>query len=326
MSGTSLPLKKKIEVRLNRIRREADGILSFEFVDPTGAELPAFTAGAHIEVHITPEMIRSYSISSDPSDKNRYEVAVLKETAGRGGSLAMHERLKEGDVLTITAPINHFPLAGKEARAHLLLAGGIGVTPMMAMISELEAKNAKWHMHYLTRDPSRMAFTERLQPYVAAGKVTVHHDYGDPAKGPGIANLLKDFEIGTHLYYCGPPGFMTACAGSVEAWPPHAIHREYFAAAEKTGNEAPNEPFDIKVKSTGQVLNVPADRTIVEVLADAGVFVETDCKDGYCGTCITRYLSGTPDHRDTVLSEKERKSYIMVCCGRAKSALLELDL
>ena len=142
MSGTSLPLKKKIEVRLNRIRREADGILSFEFVDPTGAELPAFTAGAHIEVHITPEMIRSYSISSDPSDKNRYEVAVLKETAGRGGSLAMHERLKEGDVLTITAPINHFPLAGKEARAHLLLAGGIGVTPMMAMISELEAKNA----------------------------------------------------------------------------------------------------------------------------------------------------------------------------------------
>ncbi len=326
MSGATTSLKKKIEVRVDRIRREAEGIAAFELVDLAGADLPPFTAGAHIEIHIAPDMIRSYSLSSDPSDRRRYEIAVLKESSGRGGSVAMHERVNEGDVLTITAPINHFALAGKEARSHLLLAGGIGVTPMMAMIAELEARNAKWHMHYLTREPSRTAFADRLKPYVDADKVTIHHDYGDPAKGPGISKLLQNFEIGTHLYYCGPPGFMSACANSVEAWPPHAIHREYFAAAEKSDNEATNEAFDIKVKSTGQVLNVPAEKTIVEVLADAGVFVETDCKDGYCGTCITRYLSGTPDHRDTVLSEKERKSYIMVCCGRAKSALLELDL
>ena len=320
------PVKTRHEVRVARIRAEADGILAFELVAPAGGDLPAFEAGAHIEVHLPGDMIRSYSISSDPAERHRYEIAVLKEEQGRGGSKAMHEGVREGDVLTISAPINHFPLAGREALAHLLLAGGIGVTPMMAMIAELEARGARWHMHYLTRSPERTAFRERLAPYVAAGKVTIHHDGGDPAKGPDLAALLADFAIGTHLYYCGPPGFMTACSRLVEAWPPHAVHREYFAAVEGDGAERVNQPFQVKIASTGKLLDVPADRTIVDVLREAGCVVETDCKDGYCGTCITRYLSGEPEHRDTVLSEKERKSYVMVCCARARKGVIELDL
>lgn len=325
-SGTARPTKTKLEVRVAQIKREADDILSFVLVAPAGEQLPAFNAGAHIEVHLPGDTIRSYSISSDPAERSHYEIAVLKESAGRGGSLAMHERLREGDALTITAPINHFPLAGKEARSHLLVAGGIGVTPMMAMIAELEARGADWRMHYLTRSPERTAFVDRLQPYVAAGKVTIHHDGGDPSRGIDLKALLSEFEIGTHLYYCGPPGFMTACAQSIEAWPPHAVHREYFAAAEGAAESRLNLPFQVRIASTGKVLDVPADRTIVDVLREAGCAVETDCKDGYCGTCITRYISGEPEHRDTVLSEKERKSYVMVCCARAKKGVLELDL
>lgn len=330
MSGTATggderPLKARLEVRVQAITALAHGISGYELVAAQGGALPPFSAGAHVEVHIG-DLIRSYSLSGDPADRTRYEIAVLKEDGGRGGSKAIHETVRVGDVLTISAPINHFPLAGKEARSHLLLAGGIGVTPMMAMIAELEARGAKWTMHYMTRDPERTAFRERLAPLVAAGKVYIHHDGGDPARSVDIAGLVAEFEIGTHLYFCGPPGFMSACARSVEAWPPHAVHREYFAAAEGSGEAKPNLPFQVKIASTGQMLEVPADRSIVDVLRDAGCVVETDCKDGYCGTCITRYLSGEPEHRDTVLSEKERKSYVMVCCARASKGPLELDL
>ncbi|MGD9785479.1 MAG: 2Fe-2S iron-sulfur cluster-binding protein [Hyphomicrobiaceae bacterium] len=326
IASTSVPAAKpKLQVRVARITQEAEGIRAFELVSLVGDLLPPFTAGAHIEVHIEPGVIRSYSLSSDPADRSHYEIAVLREEGGRGGSRFMHDRVREGDVLTISEPKNHFPLAGREARVHLLVAGGIGVTPMMAMIAELERKGARWHMHYLTRNSGRTAFRLRLAPLIAAGKVTLHHDNGDPQSGPGVASLLSDFEIGTHLYYCGPPGFMTACSNALEAWPPHAIHREYFAAPVGV-DHGENTAFEIKLKSTGQTLSVPAEKSIVEVLAEAGVIVETDCKDGYCGTCITRYVSGQPEHRDTVLSEKERKSYVMVCCARARSGVLELDL
>ncbi len=321
------PLKKvKLAVKVSEVREEALGIKSYELVADSGADLPPFTAGAHIEVHLGEGMIRSYSLCSNPADRSRYRIAVLREEDGRGGSKAMHDDVEVGDELTISAPLNHFPLAGREARAHLLLAGGIGVTPMIAMIAELEAKGSRWSMHYLTRSAERTAFRKELKPYVEAGKVHIHHDEGDPAKGPGLPALLSDFEIGTHLYYCGPTGFMTACAASVEAWPPHAIHREFFSAPENEFSNADNVPFEIKVKSSGEVLTVTANQSIVDVLRSAGCDVETDCNEGYCGTCITRYVAGEPEHRDTVLSEKERKSYVMVCCGRAKGGVLELDV
>lgn len=321
------PMRKtKLEVNVFAVREEAENIRSYELADPSGRPLPAFTAGAHVEVHLAPDMIRSYSLCSDPSDTSHYRIAVLREASGRGGSKKMHDEVKVGDVLTISAPINHFPLAGREARAHLLLAGGIGVTPMIAMIAELERKGVRWSMHYLTRSEERTAFREQLAPFIAEGKVHLHHDGGDPSKGPGIQALLSDFEIGTHLYYCGPTGFMSACESLLEAWPPHAIHREYFSAPARDFDEQDNLPFEITIKSTGKTMTVPADKSIVDVLRSEGCVVETDCNEGYCGTCITRYLSGDPLHRDTVLSEKERKSYIMVCCGRAKGGVLELDV
>ena len=312
-------------LRVSKITREAQDIASFELVDPAGLELPPFTAGAHLDVRINDHTRRQYSLCNDPQERHRYVIAVLNEPAGRGGSRAMHEQVAVGSVLPVSAPHNRFPLAGREARFHLLLAGGIGVTPMLAMIAELERRASPWHMHYCTRNPARTAFLDRLRPLIAAGKVELHHDDGDPARGLDIARTLAAFEIGAHVYFCGPPGFMHAAKASVSAWPPFNVHYEYFTATDDR-TEAVNTPFRVKIKSSGQVFDIPADRSIVAVLRDNGFDIETDCEDGYCGTCITRYLDGEPDHRDTVLGEDERRRYAMICCARAKSPMLVLDL
>ncbi len=316
--------KNWLSLRVSNIATAAEGIFLFEFVDQTGAKLPRFTAGAHVEVRIDHDIVRSYSLCNDPAETHRYVVAVLREEAGRGGSRAMHDRLKIGDVLEVSAPRNHFPLAGPEAQLHLLLAGGIGITPMMAMIRELEARGARWRMHYCTRSPERTAFRGELMPYVTAGKVTFHHDGGDPARGLDLAGTLSKFDIGTHVYFCGPSGFMSATKAAVGLWPAHAVHCEYFSGVEDKP-EYENKPFKVKIRSTGKVFEVPADKSIIDVLRENGHIIDTDCEDGYCGTCITRYLSGEPEHRDTVLSEGERKTYMMICCSRARGAL-ELDL
>ena len=317
------PQDRTLNLRVRAIRRETPDIASFELVDPEGRELPPFTAGAHIDVRIADKIQRQYSLCNNPGERNRYEIAVLKEPNGRGGSLGMHA-ISEGQSLTVSAPVNRFPLAGREARFHLLLAGGIGVTPMMAMIAELEAKQHPWKMHYCTKSRECSAFMDRLEPFIAANKVEVHHDGGDPAKGLDIAGALSQFEIGTHLYFCGPPGFMRAAKGAIGAWPPHNVHSEYFEAPDDRP-PAESGPFQIKIKSTGQVYDEPLGKTIVSVLRENGFDIATDCEDGYCGTCITRYVEGNPEHRDTVLSEGERKSYVMVCCARSKSPMLVLD-
>ncbi len=317
--------RPRLTVKISAIRRETNRINRIELTDPAGAELPAFSAGAHLEFHLGSGIIRSYSLCSSPADRTRYAVAVLLEHSGRGGSAAMH-KLQTGDAVSITAPRNHFPLAGKEAKSHLLLAGGIGVTPMLAMIAELEDRAAPWVLHYCARSMDDAALLSELKPYSDAGKVFVHLDGGDPSKGLNIKALLAESIIGTHVYYCGPPGFMTACKNAVGAWPPHAIHCEYFAASADAKADRVDNSFQVRIKSSGKLVDVPAGTPLVQVLRENGCTVDTDCEDGYCGTCITRFLSGLPDHRDTVLSEGERRNYIMVCCSRAKSGILELDI
>lgn len=313
-------------VRIQSVVRETDDILRLELVDPSGSELPVFTAGAHLDVHIADGLIRQYSLSSDPADRHRYEIAVLNERAGRGGSKALHETAKPGLTWTVSMPRNHFPLIEGASR-HLLIAGGIGVTPMMAMIATLEAREADWRMHYCTRAPEKTAFPARLKPLIDAGKVIMHHDGGDPSKGLDIPATLRSVVPGTHLYYCGPPGFMAAVTEAASHWPKDSVHCEYFTApTDRPAVAQANEPFQIKLKSSGKVLDVPADKTIVQVLRDNGIDVDTSCEEGYCGTCLTRYLDGEPEHRDTVLDDNDRAQYLMVCCARSRSPLLVLDL
>ena len=315
-----------LELRVRSVTYETDDILSFELVDPQGRELPGFDAGAHVDVHVARGLVRQYSLAGDPAERRRYRIAVLNEPMGRGGSKAMHETVRAGRMVTVSAPRNHFPLA-RAAKRHLLLAGGIGVTPMMAMVATLAAEDAEWQMHYCTRSPEKTAFRERLEPFVGAGRVVYHHDGGDPRNGLDIPAVLRSVEPGTHLYYCGPPGFMSAAAAGARHWPENTVHFEFFSApADKPRDARENRPFQVRLKSTGDVLHVPADKSIVEVLRENGHYVDTSCEDGFCGTCLTPYVEGEPEHRDTVLDEDDRRKYVLICCARAKSPVLVLDI
>ncbi|MBN34660.1 MAG: oxidoreductase [Rhodospirillaceae bacterium] len=320
MSGGALSLK------VNKIVEEAEDIRSYELIDPNGGLLPMFTAGSHLDIELPNGIARQYSISSDPQDVDRYVVAVLREPESRGGSTFMHDSVKEGDTLTVHAPRNNFPLSD-QAQHHILLAGGIGVTPMMAMARDLAARGESFEMHYCTRTPVKTAFKEEIAVSAFADKVHFHHDNGNPADGLDITGLLKDVRDGAHVYYCGPGGFMHACETAADHWPRGTVHFEFFSVDE-TVDHGESETFQIKINSTGQLLDVPADKSIVDVLRANGFEVETMCEEGICGTCATVLIEGDPDHRDFVLDdeEKERGEFIMVCCSRSKSPVLTLDL
>ena len=325
--GTAHKDRTRLVLGVAAVAREAEDIVSIELSQADGGPLPPFTAGSHIDIHLPDGAIRQYSLCNSPAERNRYVIAVLKDATGRGGSEAMH-RLQVGDRVVVSAPRNNFPLAGREADFHLMLAGGIGITPMLAMIAELEARKAEFRLHYCTRSESRTAFLHRLRPLIEQGKVVLHHDNGDPARGLDIAATLAEPVPGQHLYVCGPAGFMAAVNDSVGAWPPHAVHFEHFSAVALTAEEAAWDevPFKVTVKRTGEVFDVPAHCSIVNVLREHGIAVETSCEDGYCGTCITRYIEGEPVHRDTVLSGEERRNYVMICRARSRGPTLVLDV
>ena len=315
-----------LDVRIHSINHETDQISSFELVDPGGAPLPPFIAGAHINIYIDKNTIRQYSLCNDPRERYRYLIAVLREVHGRGGSSFMHGQLRQGDMLRISAPCNHFPLA-TDAGRHLLIAGGIGITPMMAMVAELERRGERYMLHYCARSREHTAFRDRLAPLAAEHRVVFHHDGGNPERGLDIALLLQNREQGTHLYYCGPAGLMKAVAAAAAHWPRQAVHYEFFESPDEERVERlPNREFRVRLALSDESYSVPPDKTIVDVLLENGLHVDTSCKEGYCGTCMTRYLEGEPEHRDIILDEKDRETYVLICCARSKTDELVLDL
>lgn len=320
-----------LNLRVRSVTYEAEDINTYELVDPSGGDLPPFTAGAHIDVHVG-GLIRQYSLSNDPSERHRYVVGVLYEPDGRGGSKAMHETVHAGDMVKISEPRNNFPLAGR-AGHHILLAGGIGVTPMMAMVAELQSRRSKFTLHYCTRSPEKTAFSDQLADLVAEGRVVVHHDGGDPSQGLDLKALLAEQDSGTHLYYCGPAGFMQAAENAAAHWSKGSVHFEYFSVPDEPDADAPttdapvgDDAFQIKLASSGAVFDVPAEKSIVDVLRDNGIEVDTSCESGLCGTCQTKYLEGEPEHHDLLLDDEEQQEFVMVCCARSKSPLIVLDL
>ena len=315
-----------IQVRVASKTNEAEDICSYELVPLDGVPLPPFEAGAHIDVHLSGSLVRQYSLCNAPGETHRYQIGVLRDIDSRGGSQAMHDHIDTGSTLSISAPKNHFPLV--EAKRTLLLAGGIGVTPILAMAETLAAKGAQFEMHYSARSPERAAFKERLGACGFAGQVHIHYDSGDAAQKLDLGKLLAAPDAGTHLYVCGPQGFIDHVLGSAKAlgWPQSQLHVEYFSAAavDTSGDGA----FDVKLASSGKVVTVPAGQTVIKVLAEQGVSVPYSCEEGVCGTCLTRVLEGVPDHRDMYLSEEEQAAndQFMPCCSRAKTPLLVLDL
>lgn len=317
----------RCRVRVKSTKYEANGITVFELASLDGTPLPSFSAGSHIDVWIADNECRKYSLCGAPAKSGTYKIGVQREDDGTGGSVWVHENLRAGEIIEISPPRNLFPLS-ETADVHILLAGGIGVTPLIAMIHELEAKSARYELHFCARSAEQTPFMDFLNPRIAAGHVHIYHDNGDPAAGLDIAALLKEPPSGANLYYCGPVGFMSAAKDASSHWAKGTVHFEYFSSPEDdmVNEDAVNAPFQVKLKDSGEIFDIPSDQTIVEVLRDNGIPVDTQCEDGFCATCMTRYVSGEPEHRDSVLDEDDRSQFVLICCARSKTPLLELDI
>ena len=316
-----------LTVRVTHKAVEAEDICTFELASADGTSLPAFSAGSHVDVQVPGGLTRQYSLCNDPAESHRYLIGVLRDADSRGGSAAMHEQVREGSVLQISPPKNHFALA-HQAPHHLLLAGGIGVTPILCMAERLAATGASFAMHYATRSRSRTAFFERIQRAPFAACVSFHFDDGAAAQRLQIGALLAAQPAGTHLYVCGPQGLMDAVLGAARAsgWDEPRLHFEFFGADVRP--QAGDGAFEVQLASSGRVIVVAAERSVLGALADAGVVVPSSCEQGVCGTCLTRVIDGVPDHRDQYLLPEEQAAndQFTPCCSRAKSARLVLDL
>ena len=317
-----------LQVRVARRTLEAQDICSLELVACDGTALPAFAAGSHVDVHLPGGTVRQYSLCNDPAETHRYQIAVLRDPASRGGSAAVHERLAEGDELRISAPRNHFALA-PEAPRHLLLAGGIGVTPILCMAERLSVLGADFHMHYAGRSPQRMAFVQRIRDCAFAGRVQLHHDDGEAAQRLDIGAVLAAAGPDTHLYVCGPQGFMDAVLATArqQGWAEARLHWEFFAAAD-AGPRGGDTAFEVQLASSGRIVPVAADQSVTQALQAAGVEILVSCEQGVCGTCLTRVLAGQVDHRDAYLTAEEQAAHdqFTPCCSRARCERLVLDL
>jgi phthalate 4,5-dioxygenase reductase component len=309
-------------LRVTRTDRIADGIYLLELRDPDGKQLPEFSAGAHITVRVPNGLLRKYSLCNDPSERDRYQIAVKRESDGRGGSCSLIDDVKAGDALTVTAPANDFGLPPR-AQDFLFIAGGIGVTPIMAMVRQVIAEGKRFRLFYCSRSPETTAFRDELNVPEFKDKVIIHYDQGDPSRSLDLRPILAERKNREHLYCCGPRPLMEAVRAMTDHWSPTAVHFEAFSEAET--HKADDKPFKVKLARSGDVLEVSTSTTILEALRDHGLDVPSSCETGTCGTCRTKLLAGEADHRDLVLAEHERKDTVMICVSRARGEEITID-
>lgn len=313
-----------ITLRVARRDAHTSEIAVLDLVAVDGSELPPFKAGAHIDIHLEEGLIRQYSLSNAPDERHRYRLGVLLDPGSRGGSRAVHERLDEGAEIKVGVPRNLFPLE-EDAPHTLLVGGGIGVTPMIAMAYELQSAGRSFELHYCCRARDKAAFIDELES-AFGDSLVLHFDDGEPAQKLEVEGVLAAQQANTHLYVCGPTGFMDWVLGAAQTsgWPKARVHSEYFTADVDTSGAA----FEVEAASSGVTVQVAEGMSIAQALKAAGVKVNVSCEEGVCGTCICDVLEGTPDHRDQFLSdeEKEDNDQIAVCCSRAKSSRLVIDL
>lgn len=308
--------RPEIALRVAAVRALTPQVKSFELVAADGGELPAFSAGAHIDVRVAPDLVRSYSLIDRPGRRDRYRIAVLREPAGSGGSARMHDTVRAGDVLAASPPENRFEIdeGGDE---HVLIAGGIGIAPLLAIGERLLELGADFRLHYCTRTRADAAFGELVEERFGE-RVRFHHTGGDPARRIDVVELLRVRPPGTHVYVCGPRPMIDAARKAAQHWPIGTVHFELFGTGSDPTGFGENRPFEIELARSGKTLIVPADRSILDVLAANGIRVKSVCKDGFCGTCTVRLVSGKVDHRDGVLDEEQRAVSLQVCVSRAQ--------
>ncbi|PWC39438.1 PDR/VanB family oxidoreductase [Azospirillum sp. TSO35-2] len=317
--------EESLTLMVVRRREQGNGVAVLDLARRDGGDLPAFEAGAHIDLHLGADLVRQYSLCGDPADRRVYRLGILRDPNSRGGSVAVHDRLREGTEVIAGAPRNLFPLAGDAAHS-ILIGGGIGITPMIAMAHALHHQGRSFALHYCVRSRDACAFLDELAEAPFRDRVALHTDDGPAGQRLDLDALFGSAVAGTHVYVCGPTGFMEWVIAGAERLgvPAGRIHREYFQAITDTGGTA----FEVVAKRSGKTVQVAAGQTIVEALAGVGIKVKMSCEQGVCGTCLCNVLDGTPDHRDVYLTDEEKadNDQILLCCSRAKSATLVLDL
>lgn len=319
-------MQQLLQVRVAARQWVAEDIAAYEFAALDGTELPAFEAGAHIDVHVPGGPVRQYSLYQLPDGTPRYRIGVLRDPQSRGGSVRLLDTVKEGDVLSVSAPRNHFALHQGTRDHAVLFAGGIGITPILCMAEQLAREGRSFELHYCGRTPTRMAFLDRLRGAAFADRVHVHADDGAPEQRLDAGTAIGVPRTDRHLYVCGPTGFMDHVLATARGlgWDEDRLHREYFAAAPI--DHSADGPFEIELKQSGRCITVKADQSAAQALIDAGVALSLSCEAGVCGTCQTRVLEGEPDHRDLYLTDDEKREHFMPCCSRSCTPRLVLDL
>lgn len=314
----------RIRARVRTIRHEAERVLSVELVPVDSGGFPRFTPGAHIDLHLPNGITRSYSLVNSPDDVDRYVVAILADVNSRGGSRFVHEQLRCGAVLPISAPRNNFAL-DEDAASTVLIAGGIGITPMLCMYRRLREKGREVRLIYCARDRSQAAFLDELASFGA--DVHLHFDADNGGRPFDLATLLARQPADIHAYCCGPNAMLNAFETACEKAGVSNVHIERFTA-DAPAIDAQQSGYTVELAKSGRRLAVPAGARLLDVLLEAGVDVDYSCREGLCGACETRVLGGCPDHRDAVLtqSDKAANNVMMICVSGAKSGTLVLDL
>jgi ferredoxin-NADP reductase len=314
---------EEADLRLRVARRQdgAEGVVVLDLRDPSGADLPAWAPGAHVDLRLPGGLTRQYSLCGAPADRAVWRIAVLREPESRGGSLHVHEELHEGAVVDVRGPRNHFELA--PAARYLFVAGGIGITPILPMIAHAQAAGAAWELHYGGRSRRSMAFLESLERLTPA--VTFHPQ--DEVGLIDLDRLLGTPREDTLVYCCGPEPLLAAVEQRCREWPTGALHLERFAPKD-VGEPVLTGSFEVELAGAGLTLTVPPDRSILSVVEEAGVAVLSSCQEGTCGTCETTVLAGEVDHRDSLLTPDEQTANdtMFICVSRAACPKLVLDL
>ena len=314
---------QQLSVRLTQIRYEGEDIASYEFRAVEGSPLPAFDAGAHIDLFLPDNRIRSYSLANDPQERHRYVVAVQREANGRGGSLWMHTQPRVGEIFKIGTPTNDFPL-NETAEESIFICGGIGVTPALSMAHRLNTLGAKWSMHYAVRSPARAPYMADLSQMSSLDSgVTLYFQNEDQFLD--LRKIIDSAPAGTHFYCCGPKGMIDAFIEAGKSRPDEQIHFERFAAASEASVDG---GYEVVLQRSGRRVKVPSGKSMLDALLDSNVNVPYSCSSGVCGTCRVRVIDGQPDHRDDFLTVEEKAANhdIMVCCSGSLSKTLVLDL
>jgi len=303
---------------------EGENIAVMEFESATSATLPKVEAGAHIDVHLPNGMVRQYSLCQNPNDEGKFRLGILRDPESRGGSVSAFDEIKDGMQIQVSEPKNLFPLL--KAKHSVLIGGGIGITPLITMAYQLASEGTSFELHYCGASPENCAFVDEIKNGELAKYTTFHFKSEGASHRAFFESAIKDIDSESHIYTCGPVGFMDWVINLATAhdFPEQQIHKEYFQVETDTSGDS----FEVVAERSGKIIMVEAGETILQALAKEGIEIEMSCEQGVCGTCMCDVIEGEPDHRDVYFTDEEKASneQILVCCSRSKTPRLVLDI